>query len=462
MPWPSSLAERALAGIALLAAGSCGSLQSPPQDRLIGEIQRLAENPKVRRVVLLQATYLHEPALAGLGLRFLDDEDPETQLFAYLLALESDSEAPRLVVTGLMSVNRFVRRACAAKAADPALRADADIDATLQRSIREEQDSIVYGELCTAYVKRHGRVGADFVYRTTTDRGPGYQLLATKALALEPDVRYADAFRNAIDGRLAPYGRRGLAKLGMLEKESSIAYAAEFGDEMTLDEYGADYQRHIADLGAMRESSFAELARDAINAKVVILAESHFSGFVIAWEMALLEALHCSWKPQDPGVPYDARQLPALACESRQIQKELVARARTLGWPTFACEEHVDDQLESLYPDGWVIERRDKEAIGNLENWIRADDEDRWVVVYGAHHTDKFSRMLRKKGIAAVRVILSGNQPMRANAMRLAGSLGIAGRVFRYEDGTYLVEARPYGAYGCPELDWLLAAPATR
>jgi hypothetical protein len=169
---------------------------------------------------------------------------------------------------------------------------------------------------------------------------------------------------------------------------------------------------------------------------VVILAEAHWPGFVTAWESALLMQLARSWKDSTPGVIYESLQLPT--------QKELVAMTRAREWPDFACEEHVDDRRTSLAPDGWVDERRDKEALANLDNWIREDDENRWVVVYGAHHTDKFSRLLRKKGIASVRVILYGDPPMRANAMRLAGTMDIAGRVFRYDDGTYYVEATPY------------------
>jgi hypothetical protein len=125
-------------------------------------------------------------------------------------------------------------------------------------------------------------------------------------------------------------------------------------------------------------------------------------------------------------------------------QKEVVATARAFGWPDFHCEEHVEDQVASLVPDGWVFERRDKEILGNLENWIREDDEYRWVVVYGLLHTDKIARMLSRKGIATVRVMLQGQPQMRADAMRLAGTMDIAGRVFRFDDGTYYVEAAPY------------------
>jgi hypothetical protein len=101
-----------------------------------------------------------------------------------------------------------------------------------------------------------------------------------------------------------------------------------------------------------------------------------------------------------------------------------------------------------------MLEERDDRAMQQIT--ARCGQGTRNVIVYGAAHTVVIEEGLRARGKRVVRIVLA-SRPLRAAAMQLMGTMDVCGKVFRCQDGTYFVPARPSGVFGSPELDLVLA-----
>jgi len=429
-------------GILLLE--SCAGAPSRTEDRLLAQIEQFAALPGCRLAVLMQARALADPRLAEIGWQYRDDEDPVTRVYAWDLALLSPQHRVERILQGLASEDHLIRRQCVEAAGESVESADEAIDQALAVLMAEEPDGLTTLAAFRSYVRRNGRAGARRVYEVVHARGAGWLPYAAAALALHPDEQFLDVFRAAAaDGVCQRDGRRGLSRLGRLADETWIADEKRHGEEKSLEEYRDAYDAVAARLTGMRRGSIAEMIREAADARIVILSEIHYDGFVRAWEIGILQQLVHLW-----GGPRRTR----LLYESETVQGPLVAAAGELGCRAIACEQGLGSGMNGGPVQAWNLEKRDAEAIGSILEHA-ADAEVRDVVAYGALHTTHIQEALRARGVPTVRIVLSPDPTMRAGAMRVMGSLKTLGNAFRYDDGTWFVDVCPYSRWGCAELD---------
>ncbi len=430
-----------------LGLAACGAAPASAGDRLVAEMEACSRNERLRETVLVHASWVDDPRLAPIGMRYLHDKTPTTQLFAYVVAMKDMNDAPALIVAGLATDNPSVQCACAGRAAE--IVGCPEIDRALEKVMEECHHGTTLEAAFASYVRRNGREGADRVYKVVRNRGDGYLPLAAPALSQLPDDRYEPVFQAAIaDGRYGEFGRRGLGLAGLRKDPTFAARAAQYGLERSLAEYSDSYEEHERNLsGGLRLSSPGEMFREAADAEVVILAEVHFDGFVKAWEIGILTELCHLWGgPAKVGFLY----------ERRDAQTSLVPVAADLGCNVTECEPWATREWhQETQSKGWVMEERDDRAMQRITARC-AGQEARNVIVYGAAHTAILEKGLRAQGKRVVRIVLA-SRVLRAAAMQLMGTMDVCGRVFRCQDGTYFVPARPSGVFGSPELDLVLA-----
>ncbi len=431
--------------ILVLPLASCAGAPPRTEDRLLAQIEQLAQLPGCRRAVLFQACALADPRLAEVGWQYRDDEDSLTRLYAWDVGLMSPAHRVERILEGLASDDRLIRRRCAEACGRSPELGHGVVDQALGKLMAQEQDGLTAEVAFRSFVQRNGRAGAEHVYEVVRARGAGWLPYAADALVLCPDEQFLDVFRAAADHATCQVaGRRGLSRLGQLGNEAWIADANRYGDEKSLQDYRDAYDAETAGLSGMRLGSIREMLGEAADARVVIIAERHHDRFVSSCEIDILQQLVDLW-----GGPARTR----LLYEALRLQGLLITAAELLGCRTIACEEaQQDDFGDRPETRAWSLERRDAEAIETILGHA-VDRDVRDLVVYGALHTTHIQEALRARGVPTMRIVLIPDAAMRAGAMRLVGSLKTLGKAFRYDDGTWFVDVIPYSSWDCPELD---------